>query len=261
VPAMAGGNGGPSQTLWSILVHLGPLTLLTLPGLLLLRRWPMLNLLIGVLVGFALLAFLVPFPARWWSVVAPLACVLTVWMWRAVGDFPRPARLLASCALGSLLLAGPLACCQRAASLLAVATGWQSREAFLLTREPTFRAAAVFNRIARAGDRLYCQDASTFYFACPAARDLRSLGQDSSAPEDRPAAERPASSGGAGCSYLLVAEPVEGDDQTRDSSAAATLPIGLEEDSARPRQVIPILEYRFADDNNRFIRYRLLRIR
>ncbi|MBI3840188.1 MAG: glycosyltransferase family 39 protein [Planctomycetia bacterium] len=263
--APAGIETGPSQPLDSVLVNLGPQALMALGGLLIARRLRGLNLILGVLGGYAALALAIRLPGRWWSPLVPLTAIAAVWVWRELDRLTPLARFAAVCAWGVLLLAGPLACYQRAVMSLGVATGWQSRHRFLLAHEPTYRAAAVMNRIGRPGDRLFCQDPRTFYFACPAVSERTYLNRQPSGDTDPVQCGLLERARAEGCSYALLAEPVERDgfgaESTRQQVPADPLRSRALDDSWRIGQVMPILEYRFADDNNRFIRYRLLRIR
>jgi hypothetical protein len=211
------------------------------------------------------LAWAVGLPGACWPPLVSLAAIGTFWVWQELGRFQRPAQLAASGVLSLLLLAGPWACGPRLGSALAVATLWQSRHDYLLAREPSYRAASLLNRIVRAGERVYCQDASPLYFACPTAIDGEGQLQAGPPRSGLATSNSIARAARAGCSYLLLAQPVEQDGRPSPSSDIVPLadapPPSAEHESAPIGEVIPILEYCFADDNNRCIRYRLLRLR
>ncbi len=239
---------GPTQSVRSVVTHLGPLLLLALGMLPATRRLRGLSLLIGVSAVFFVLAPYSPWPGRWWSPLVPPAGIVAVWVWRETAERPRAVSGIISMAAAILALAVPVVRWTTAGGYLAVATGWQHRDDFLLAREPTYRAARMLNRIGHSSDRLLYQDstggcvASTFYFNCPTARQV----------------------GGGGFTYVLVAEAAESASgaatDRRLSTPDSSPPAGSNNEVGPFGEVIPILEYRFADDNNRPIRYRLLRL-
>jgi hypothetical protein len=256
---------GPPQPLASALAHLGPILVIACGGLMFARRLRGLNVILGLLMLYGALAVLVPLHERWWSPLVPLCSVVAVWVWREMDRLPRPARWLACCVLGAVALAGVVEGCRESAGLLAVATGWQRRDDFLLAREPSYRAASLVNRIGRPDDRVFCQDAQTFYFACPAAN-----------PSDFPASGREAFGAwserqwvgwarAAGYSYLLLANRLQHDSRppgrAGQMTAGSPLAPRAADEPGPIGPVMPILEYRFADDNNRYTRYRLLKLR
>ena len=261
---------GPTQSIRSVVTHLGPLLLLAVGMLPATRRLRGLSLVIGVSSVFFVLAQYSPWPGRWWSPLVPPAGVVAVWVWRDTVQRTRAVSGIVSTAVVILALAVPVAGWRTAGNYLAVATGWQHRDDFLLTREPTYRAARMLNRIQNSSDRLLYQDstgggvASTFYFNCPAARQVGAadwLSWSSAARNDAALTDAASASG---FTYVLVAEPAgfargaatDRGLSTPDASAAA----GSNDEVGPIGEVIPILEYRFADDNNRPIRYRLLRL-
>jgi hypothetical protein len=130
---------------------------------------------------------------------------------------------------------------------------------------PVAASASAIARWQTTGyRRLFCQDPRTFYFACPTVSDDGFPRQQSSGPADSTLCGVLQRARGAGCSYLLLAEPLASASRTGPSGREVPegpLSLAAENDSPQIGQVMPILEYRFADDNNRSIRYRLLRIR
>ncbi len=260
---------GSVQSMWSVATHLGPLSLLALGVLSAMRRLRGLSLIIGVSAVYFVLAQYSPWPGRWWSPLVPPAGIVAVWVWQEMANCPRTVSSVASIAVVLLAVAAPIDRWTKAAGHLAVATGWQHRDEYLLAREPTYRAALMLNRIGRASDRLLCEDspaawgASTFYFNCPVARQV-GVGStpDSSAARNDAAWIEAARAGGF--TYLLLAEAVEAASVAASDSEPLSLDAspmaGISDEVGPIGEVIPILEYRFADDNNRPIRYRLLRV-
>ena len=261
---------GATQSMRSVAIHLGPLVLLALGILPATRRLRGLSLIIGVSAVFLVLAPCIPWPGRWWSPLVPPAAIVAVWVWQDMARRPRIVSGIASIAVVLLALAVPVVRWASIGGYLAVATGWQRRDDFLLCREPTYRAALMLNRIGRPSDRLLCEDtsasclASTFYFNCPTVRQPVAVDSSrrSSTARDETAWTHAASA--SGFTYVLLADAVESasDGATdRTLSAAGASPPAVSQDEVGPiGEVIPILEYRFADDNNRPIRYRLLRL-
>ena len=106
-----------------------------------------------------------------------------------------------------------------AAGSLAVATGCQRRGDFLLTREPTYRAASLLNRISRTDDRMLCQDARMFYFDCQTrwrAEEDAGISSQSNGDRDRNTTVRARR---GGFTYLLLAEAID------DASGTAKEPV------------------------------------
>jgi hypothetical protein len=261
---------GSTQSLQSVAIHLGPLLLLALGVLPATRRLRGLGLIVGVSAIYFVLASCSPWPGRWWSPLVPPAGIVAVWVWQEIANGPRAMSGLASIAVVLLAMTVPILGWTRSLGALAVATGWQHRDDFLLAREPIYRAASMLNRIGRSTDRLLCEacpgasTASTFYFNCAVTRKVAAGNSKSgsSAARDDAAWIEAARSGGF--SYLLLAEALESASDARSNDMRSNLDgphlFGSGDEVGPIGEVIPILEYQSADDNNRPIRYRLLRV-
>lgn len=135
----------------------------------------------------------------------------------------------------------------------------------MLDRSGSYRAARVLNQICRDGQRLLSQDAENLYFSCPTT--LATVPADDPGPGvSREVTRRLIARGHReGYAYLLLAEPVVNERAqaapSPDSVLAATYQdeVGGEILNSNG-EVIPILEYCYADDNNRYVRYRLLKL-
>lgn len=254
------------QSIESTLAHLGPVLCLGMAALVFARRLRGLSLALGALIVYPTAIVLSSCPGRWWPALVAPAAVVVAWGWHELARLPRPAGLLASLCLVAMALAPAISQWPAAADSLAVATGRQRRSDFLLTHEPTYRAASLLNRIRRTEDRILCQDARMFYFDCQTCwQDVQSFPR-SLGDRERDASQRACSDG---FTYLLLAEAGNqaSNSATAGSDAESPPPSDSTLSDSTPSrkfgaigEVIPILEYRFADDNNRLIRYRLLRL-
>lgn len=253
------------QSLQSVVAHVGPAMAAALFGLLLARRLLGLDLLLTSLGAYMILSSAIAPSTRWWALVACWASVPACWVWLELEGFPCWSRRAGLASLCLLAIACPVSQCGATLDTLAVAVGWESRRDFLIAREPTYQAAWWFNRIQRPGDRLLAQDARAFYFNCPTA---------AAATEATPGGYRAdatdlqhwiAAARRGGYSYLLAAQPLESQEtagsEGDDSNGRASRTSPNYAELSRDGQVIPILEYCFADDNSRRIRYSLLRLR
>ncbi len=141
-----------------------------------------------------------------------------------------------------------------------VALGCQSREAYLLAACGSYRAAAVFNQIRLPEQRLFSTSTGCLYFASSTKRGTAIVEASQFA-----AAEIVAQAREQGCDYLLVAEPLRPETgRAFDSDASDHLVPGGEppalEKFAGAAEVIPIVEYEFADEYQRTTRYRLWKL-
>lgn len=188
----------------------------------------------------------------------------------AVAGAMGAMRLLRLNGPGRMALAGFVGClvCVQLGDLVrtalpkaAVAVGWQSRHDYLLTASGSYRAAMVFNQIRQPEQRLYSTISGCVYFASPttvAARDRQAI-------LDGAPAARAAAAHQQGCDYMLLAEPLDrpaGGHSAGDASelATATGEGSLAEKFAGAVEVIPIVQYEFADEYQRTTRYRLWKL-
>jgi len=267
----AGPPLAPGADSLEMIAALGPAIGIALGGVVFARRlWGLSRImLLGGLI--AVLVVIAPWPAAGWPLLVPLASVLAAWVWSEARRLPLAAQHCAAWACLLLVVAGLRLPAARAWQSLAVATGRQSRQAYLLEHEPTYRAASLVNQIRRSGQRLFSQDARGLYFACVtgtgacvtatgAAPSKKSL----AAVDAGESQELIAWARAMGYAYLLLAEAVEEPDASAQQATAGNPrrydaePLAEQLDATG--KVIPILEYCFADDNNRSIRYRLLKL-
>jgi hypothetical protein len=261
----ASATNGEKLQLADLLTQLGPVLAIALGGLVFARRLHGLNRVFMLLLAYAALVICLPLGPVAWAPLVPLACVAAAWGWCEVQRLPRLVR--GSVAVLAFMLAtwDAVALLSSCTPRLAVACGWQPREAFLLDHSGSYRAATILNQICCDGQRLLSQDAENLYFSCPTTL--------ATVPADAPGSGVPqevtrrliARGHREGYAYLLLAEPVvNGRAQwapSPDSVLAAIHQDDLGGEILNSNgEVIPILEYCYADDNNRYVRYRLLKL-
>jgi len=143
---------------------------------------------------------------------------------------------------------------------IGVALGFQSRESYLLAACGSYRAAAVFNQIRMPEQRLFSTVSGCLYFASSTTQRTMLAEESQIAPAEIVALARQ-----QGCDYLLLAEPsVPETGRVLDGNASGRLVPGGEppelEKFAEAAEVIPIVEYEFADEYQRTTRYRLWKL-
>lgn len=263
--AILAGPETSGQTLHSVIVHVGPAMVAALLGLLAARRLLGLDVLLTSLAVYVALSAAIAPSSRWWALVASCASVIVCWVWLELDGFPGWARRTGVGILCLLAIACPASQCVTNLETLAVAVGWQTRRDFLMARQPAYRAAWWFNRIQRPGDRLLAQDPRAFYFNCPTAALGGAGPKGGNLPHFTDLNGWIAAARQGGFSYLLTAEPLAADQSFAgshdDSSGRSTGASRNYTELSADGQVIPILEYCFADDKSRRIRYSLLRLR
>ena len=201
---------------WKITMHpesyggrghqLGALFLATLPGLLLARRLRGLGILMTTAGIYWFLWFLLRQNVRFLLPIVPILSVISLWVLVEMRRLPRGPRWIASAALGLALLVCSAAAAVRCHDRLAVACGWESRDEYLLRREPTWQAARVLNQVAHPGDCLLSQDFRAFYFNCRLTREdlyRRRTGYDKLVTDPSAFSQQMRT---AGFTYLLLAE-------------------------------------------------------
>jgi hypothetical protein len=243
---------------------IGPLLVIVPGALWFARRLRGLSLIWWVVAPLATAGLLSYGAQDWWALaVGPLAAA-AVWLWLEMARLPDGPRVVARVAICAAAVPGVAVACQLAAGSLAVAVGWQSRHDYLLARAPTYQAASRLNQIIGQGQRLFCQDPRALYFACSTARPVDLEPHVSPPTADASDDAWLAWAHAQGFTYLLLARPVEpasnGQVLSSRSSGATVLPAAPAAVPAAFGELLPILEYRFADDNNRPIRYSLLRV-
>ena len=251
---------------WQVTMHperfggrghqLGVLPLLAVPGVLLCRRLRGLGTLLGVALGYGVLWYLLRQNVRFLFPVVPVLAVVTVWVWIEMRRFPRPARWAAAATFAGVLLAMAAVPLARSRDKLAVAVGLEDREDFLIRREPTYRAAAVFNALLSPGDHLLTQDYRAFYFNGRVTREnvyRRSAHYDQSIADP---ADLSRQLRAAGFTHLLLAETLSGGGIQYDPTLSRLADAQLAAGAADALHTLD--EYRFADADGAVRRYRLV---
>lgn len=237
--------------------QLGPIFLLILPGLLVVRRLQGLGLLLALAAVYTLLWYAIRQNVRFLYPIAPLLAPAVIWFWMELRRLPRMPRLAAGCVFAGVALVGTLAALNRARPHLSVVLGWQDREAYLMEHEPSYTAAVVANRLLRDGDRILSQDHRTFYFDVPVTREnifRRATLYDQHL-------EHPAQLADAlkqqGFTHLVLAEAtgsgVRYNNRLSDLVAAAR--------AVDPADWQDLVDYEFLDADGALRRYRLVELR
>ncbi len=262
LPWVAGGTLAAAEGARAMpLVTLGPVIAIAAGGLIFARRLRGLSWLLIVLMIYVAVAAALGFRGAAWAPLVPLGGVLAAWTWHEMRRLPAGLRVGVLGLVLAVVVVDLVGLYRTAAPCLGVALGRQSRDAFLIENEGSYRAASLLRAIGRPGQTLLSEDSNRFYFSCSTHLLSPTVGRATSAGREQILL---AEARQAGASYVLLAEPVASTasaGSVADSTAvlAAVLPPGAEI-FAPSGEVIPILEYRFADDNNRCIRYRLWKL-
>lgn len=145
--------------------QLGPLFLAFVPCLAIAARRRELRALIVVAALYGAACVVLRQNVRFLFPLVPILAVIVAAALRDIAAWEPAPRRIAFAALGTLVLfitAIPVA---RMRSTAAVAVGLESREAFLIRREPTFAAADWINHNLPADSRVLSQEQRAFYFA------------------------------------------------------------------------------------------------
>ena len=146
-------------------VQFGAIFLALVPGLALLpARPPGLTRLLPLILGYAALWFSVRQDLRFLLPIVPMLAVCAVAVVQALRDVHRPAYLVARTCLICLLVFQGLIQARRVRPCLAVVTGVESRETYLLRREPSYAVARFVNSRLGPECRLISQDYRGLYF-------------------------------------------------------------------------------------------------
>jgi hypothetical protein len=166
------GNFGNTLTSSAALPkYLGIVLLASAPGILLTRRLRGLGMLPWVALAYCSLVLSLNGDPRLLFPAIPLLSITAVWVGIELRQFPRLARWVATAALLSALACNTVLSLERLPNTLSVALGLEDRKEYLLQHEPTYRAAAVANRMLRSNDRILSQEPGTFYFDCRVANN------------------------------------------------------------------------------------------
>jgi Dolichyl-phosphate-mannose-protein mannosyltransferase len=144
--------------------QLGALPLVGLPAWLVARRRRGMGLLLAMASAYFACWFLLRQNVRFLLPALPWLSVPLVAAWLDWPRWPVLPRRIAAAATVVLLAVGAAASVDRAAPLVRVAMGRESREDFLLAHEPTYAAAAVAQALSPTGMHLLSQDYRGFYF-------------------------------------------------------------------------------------------------
>jgi hypothetical protein len=160
-------NAAQAELPREAIASLGVLLLALAPAALWLRpQWSV--RLMSAMAAMVLLIGLIAFPhARWWLALAPLVAVVAAFTWQRIAEFPElPRRLAQGAVLGLSLLAlrWPLTV---AADCGCVALGLETREAYLLRKNPDYAAVVVANSLVPEDGRLLADDRFGAYLHCP----------------------------------------------------------------------------------------------
>jgi len=137
-----------------------------IPGVLLVRRLRALGVVLTASLVYLALIFLLGNNAMQSVAVVPLLSAAVVWIVIELGRFPRPAYWIAAVSLAILAICDLTLPFAKTYDVAPLALGFADREEFLLQREPTYRAAAVANRILRPNDHILSQAPPSFFFNC-----------------------------------------------------------------------------------------------
>lgn len=151
--------------------QLGILFLATLPGLLLCRRLRGLRMLLSIGLLYFLGWYLLRPNVRFLLPIVPLLCVAVVWVWMECRRLPAGPRRCLVCLTAAMLLVSAAISPLRARERWPVALGIESREAYLLRREPSYQAAAWANALLAPDARILSQEQRAFYFNIRVARE------------------------------------------------------------------------------------------
>lgn len=234
----------------------GVLFLATLPALVFCRRLRGLRMLLSIslvyLAGWHLLRpnvrFLLP--------IVPLLCIAVVWAWMEWRRLPAAPRRCLACLTGAVLAVGAAIAPLRAKDRWPVALGIETRDAYLLRREPSYQAAAWVNALLTPEARILSQEQRAFYFRARVAREnvyRRRTGYDRNLPS--PDALAPTLRA-EGFTHLLLAEGLSGDvhyNSTLTRLADAAL-------AARAASMECLVEFDAVDAPGALRRYRLVRL-
>ncbi len=230
--------------------HLGIVLLAAAPGVLLARRLRGLGAVLSAALVYAVFAFSLSGDARLLFPAAPLLSVAAVWVWIELRRFPQPARRTATTAFALMLACNTAMSLVRSPDALPVALGLEDREEYLLRSEPTYRAAAVANRVLRSNAHILSQERQAFYFDCRVTWENslgRSLDGAWSALSVREMVRRLRSDG---FTHLLLTETAPGE------SEANHAPLNHLADA-----MLTLTDYRFHAADGSVRRYRLVALR
>ena len=236
--------------------QLGILPLVAVPGIFFCRKLRGLGILLATAAVYCVIWFLLRQNVRFLFPIGPLLCVAIVWVWVEVRRFPRPARQITAAAFALIIVAMAAVPWARSRGQMAVAVGWQPREAYLSVHEPTYQAAELTNLLASEKTHLLSQDYRAFHFNCRVTREnvyRKATGYDRRVVEPAMLSEHLHD---AGFTHLLLAETVSDQGPPYDPTLSRLVDAQLAGDAADELQVLT--DYRHTDPEGTVRRYRLV---
>jgi hypothetical protein len=144
--------------------QLGPLFLMLLPGLALVRRLRGLGTLLSIAAIYASAWFCLRQNVRFLYPIVPLLSVACTWAIIEIGRMPAAPRAISRAAVAAAFLIGMALPVYRIGDRAAVALGTESREAFLQRCEPSYNAATIVNQLAGQRAKILSEDYRGFYY-------------------------------------------------------------------------------------------------
>lgn len=239
--------------------QLGALFLVVLPGLLVIRRLRGVATLLGMSLAYVLGWYWLDPNVRFLYPLLPLSCVPLVWVWREFRQMPAAPRWIGVGAIGLLLCFSALIPIYRCRAHWAVACGWESKEQYLLRREPSYAAASLANDLLGRDAHVLTQEHRAFYFQCQVTREnvyrrRTHYEQTLESPLELSRQLR-----AAGFTHLLLAES-ENDRGIQYEPTLSRL-VAAQADAGGEALLSCLGGYRFEDSDGAVRRYRLMMLR
>ena len=239
--------------------QLGLLLPIVLPGLLLSRRLRGLGVLLGVASGYFVLWYLLRQNVRFLFPVVPPLAVAAAWVWIELRRMPDRPRRVAVGVFAAVIAAMAVLPCHRARDAMAVASGLESREDYLIRHEPTYPAAAVVSQLLPPESHLLSQDSHAFYFNCRVTREntyRRATHYDCAVTDPALLSDQLRS---GGFTHLLLVNAIAGQGIDYDPTLERLVDAQLAGRNAEG--LCTLTEYRFQDGEGAVRHYRLIALR
>ena len=152
---------------------LGPLFVATLPALWICRRLRGLGPLLAICAWSTVLGLSVYERALWAVALVPALAIAAVWVWLELDRLGNSFRYSARILLGALAVASACPLLTGAASAVAVASGYESREEYLLRKCPGYELTLLASHFISPHDHLLAGPAPVGYLACRITSDPR----------------------------------------------------------------------------------------
>lgn len=149
----------------------GVMFLALLPGLFLVRRLAGLGTLLVIGASYWVVWYLLRQNVRFLLPLIPIGAVAVVWVVAEMRRFPAAPRWIGMALVCAIMAAYTTVAAARCREQLAVATGLQSRDVYLASVEPTWKAAAASNASFGQHGHLLSLDHRAYYFNCPVTRE------------------------------------------------------------------------------------------